>query len=137
MLQKFVSTILIIACVNLIAFSQAFGAGKNPESEALRTAKVKENIIRLGTGEKSRVKVRLKDNRRIEGFVIKASDGSFTVKDQETGETTEIPYEHVKKVKGNNLSTGAKIAIGFGILVAVAAIIFLVAKKPCETAVCR
>ena len=137
MLQKIVSTILIIAVINLIGISHTFGASKNPESEALRTAKVKENIVRLGTGEKVRVKIKLNDNRKIEGSVIEATEESFTVKNLKTGETTEIAYGQVKKAKGNNLSTGAKIAIGVGILIAVAAIVFLTAKKPCENAVCR
>ncbi len=34
-----------------------------------------------------------------------------------------MAYPQVKKVKGNNLSTGAKIAIGLGIAIAVVIII--------------
>lgn len=37
--------------------------------------------------------------------------------DDKTGGTTAVPYPQVKKVKGNNLSTGAKIVIGVGIVI--------------------
>ena len=38
---------------------------------------------------------------------------------KKTGGATEVPYPQVKSVKGNNLSTGAKIAIGVGIAILV------------------
>jgi hypothetical protein len=37
---------------------------------------------------------------------------------------TQVAYPQVKSVKGNNLSTGAKIAIGVGIAAAVIVLIF-------------
>jgi hypothetical protein len=33
----------------------------------------------------------------------------------DTGESTTVPYAGVGQVKGNNLSTGVKVAIGIGI----------------------
>ena len=42
--------------------------------------------------------------------------------DAETGAATKVMHGQVQKVKGNNLSTGAKIAIGLGVLAAVLAI---------------
>ena len=41
---------------------------------------------------------------------------SFVVINDETGTTREVPYPQAKQVKGNNLSTGVKIAIGVGIV---------------------
>ena len=46
----------------------------------------------------------------------------FTVTDK-TGAATSVAYPQVKSVQGNNLSTGAKIAIGVGIA---AALIFAI-----------
>lgn len=43
--------------------------------------------------------------------------------DVKTGAATTVPYPQVKQVKGNNLSTGTKIAIGLGIVAGV--ILFL------------
>lgn len=134
MLQKIISLMLIIAFVNLISVSHVLAA--NDKKDAKTTAKVKDNIARLGTGGMARVKIELKDNRKIEGYVAEAGQDSFTVKNSETGQTTEVAYSQVKKARGNNLSTGAKIAIGVGVAIAVLAIVFLAAKKPCDDGGC-
>ena len=44
---------------------------------------------------------------------------SFAVVDDKTGAATTVTYPQVKQVKGNNLSTGVKIAIGIAIFLAV------------------
>ncbi|MEO6050714.1 MAG: hypothetical protein ABIP78_05200 [Pyrinomonadaceae bacterium] len=43
------------------------------------------------------------------------NENSFVVINEKTASPTEVPYPNAKQVKGNNLSTGAKIAIGVGI----------------------
>jgi hypothetical protein len=94
-------------------------AAANPESEAKLAAKVKSAIAKLGTGPEARVEVRLRDKTKLKGYVQAANENSFSVVDEKTGNTTDVPYPQVKSVKGNNLSTGAKIAIGVGIAVLV------------------
>lgn len=137
MLQKITSMMLIVF-INLVGISYAFGANgnSNAEKDARTAAKVKEAVARLGTGEAAQVKVKLKDNRKVEGYVGEIKQDSFTVVNSKTGETTEVTYAAVKKAKGNNFSTGAKIAIGVGIALAILAIVFLAAKKPCDNGGC-
>lgn len=75
-------------------------------------------------GEAARVKVKLRDKTKLEGCVS-ASDGEgFTVVNPKTGAATPVAYAQVKSVKGNNLSTKAKIAIGVGIAAAVISLIW-------------
>lgn len=122
MLRRTVSIALVALLVNLF-LSNATYAGTKEEKEAKAAAKVKANIEKLGTGKEARIQVKLKDGMKLKGYVSQINESSFTVTDDATGTTTEVPYPQAKQVKGNNLSTGAKIAIGVGIVVVVLVIL--------------
>jgi hypothetical protein len=77
--------------------------------------KVREGINKLGIGIESKVKVKLKDKTEIKGYISEISDNGFTVVDK-NNISNNIPYPQVKQVKGNNLSKGARIAIGIGVI---------------------
>jgi hypothetical protein len=62
----------------------------------------------------------------LEGYISAADGEGFIVTNLKTGTATQVAYPQVKSVKGNNLSTGAKIAIGAGIA---AAVIFIILWK--------
>src|SRR5438477_7822422 len=81
------------------------------EKEARSVEKVKAGIAKLGTGKDALVKVKLRDGTKLEGYVREANENCFVVVDRKTGTATTVPYPQVKQVKGNNLSSGAKIAI--------------------------
>ncbi|HEX7176874.1 MAG TPA: hypothetical protein VF240_16555 [Pyrinomonadaceae bacterium] len=125
MTRKILSLVLVALLMNLVAVPHAY-AGTKEEKQARLAAKVKANILKLGTGEASRVKVVLRDKTKMEGYVSAAGDETFTVTDPKTGAATAVAYPQVRSVKGNNLSTGAKIAIGASVA---AAVIFLILWK--------
>ena len=52
--------------------------------------------------------------------VSEAGEESFTVINPKNEGTSTVTYPQVGKIKGHNLSTGAKIAIGVGIAIAIA-----------------
>ena len=85
---------------------------------AAHTAKVRDNILRLGAGPKTRIELTQRNGTRLNGIITAANETSFTVADTE-GRTTQVSYDDVTKVKGQNLATGWKIAIGVGIAVGV------------------
>jgi len=122
MFKKILSLSLIALLMNLAAVAPAYASSKE-EKEARFAEKVKVNVMKLGTGEAARVKVKLRDSTKLAGYIVAADNDNFTVKDAKTGIATTIAYPQVKTVQGNNLSTGAKIAIGVGIA---AAIIFII-----------
>lgn len=122
MFKKLVSLLLVALLVNVAGMASAYAATKE-EKEARFAEKVKTNVMKIGTGEAARVKIKLRDKTKVAGYVSAADDESFTVKDSKTGTATTIAYAQVKSVQGHNLSTGAKIAIGVGIA---AAIIFII-----------
>ena len=78
-------------------------------------AKVKSELAKFGIGKSAIVNVKLKDGTKLKGYISQINDDDFVIKDSDTKTPTTIPYLQTKQVKGNNLSTGAKIAIGIGI----------------------
>ena len=118
MFRKVLSLSLVAWLFGFVAFVPAEARTKAPE-EARFAEQLRENIQKLGTGRDARVEVRLRDKTKLKGYVAEASDAGFTVVDLKTGAATHVTYPQVQKVKGNNLSTGAKIAIGLSAVVAV------------------
>ena len=94
------------------------------EKESKRVETVRAKLAKLGTGEDVRVRVELRDKTRLEGYVSEAGPESFVVVNK-AGVATTVAYPQVVKAKGNNLSTGAKIAIGVGIGAGVTLLIVL------------
>jgi len=129
MFRRLISLILIILMAAGAGNAKAFG--NSPlEREAQRDAKIKEAIRALGIGELARVKLKLKDGKRLEGYISGLDEESFVVTSPGTGATTTVAYPQVGQVRGHNLSTGAKIAIGVGILAAIAiAVVVIVAAN--------
>jgi hypothetical protein len=122
MFKKLLSLTLVALLINLAAAAPAYAASRE-EKEARFTEKVKASVLKFGTGEPARVKIKLRDKTKLAGYISAADGESFTVIDSKTGMATTIAYPQVKSVQGNNLSTGAKIAIGVGIA---ATIIFII-----------
>ena len=121
MFKKTLSLLLAGLALNIAIACPANADSK--EKEVRFVEKVKQGIAKLGTGESARVEVKLRDQTKLKGFVKDVEDNSFTVVDAKTGTETKVAYPNVKQVKGNNLSTGAKIAIGLAILAGVLAIL--------------
>ena len=122
MFRKALTVLLAALVINLAGGGLAYAASKE-EKQARYAEKIKASVLKLGTGESTRVKVKLQDKTKLEGYISDAGEEGFTVTNQKTGSATTVAYPQVKSVQGNNLSTGAKIAIGVGIA---ASIIFIV-----------
>ena len=122
MFRKVVTLMLVGLVVNLGGARLAYADSKE-EKQARFAEKVRANVLKLGTGESTRVKVKLRDQAKLEGYITDAGAETFTVTNRKTGATATVAYSQVKSVQGNNLSTGAKIAIGVGII---ATIIFII-----------
>jgi hypothetical protein len=122
MFRKLVTLLLVALVINLAGVRLAYADSKE-EKQARFAEKIKANVLKLGTGKSTRVKVKLRDQAKLEGYISDADAETFTVTNRKTGVATAVAYPQVKSIQGNNLSTGAKIAIGVGIA---AAIIFII-----------
>ena len=124
MLKRTLSLVLI-ALLFIVAGPCPVYADSKADKEARFAEKVKEGISSLGTGAEARIEVKLRDKRTLKGYISEAGGDGFSVVDAKTGTATRVTYSQVQKVKGNNLSTGAKIAIGLGVAVAVLVILLI------------
>ena len=112
MLKKICSVVLSSLLLQAAAIP-AFAA-TSAEKDTRRAEKVRTQLAKLGTGKEALVRVELRDRTKLEGFVSEAGPEGFVVTNK-AGVATAVPYPQVGKVKGHNLSTGAKIGIGIGI----------------------
>jgi hypothetical protein len=100
-----------------IIFSAAFGfrQAQAETGEDVRLAQqARVSVLKLGTGERARVEVKLRDDSKLKGYVSAAGADSFTVTNSETGESNVVAYNDVAQVKksGSGLSTMTKVLIG-------------------------
>ena len=112
---------LSMLLVALLVFSSAGYAAQS--AEAPQVAKVKAQVKKRGTGEKSKVRVTLGNGTVVKGYISKIEESSFDLDGSKTGRATSISYADVQKIQGPGLSTGAKIAVGVGIGVAIVALV--------------
>ncbi|HWS54031.1 MAG TPA: hypothetical protein VN228_07895 [Pyrinomonadaceae bacterium] len=122
MLKKICRVVLAALLLQSVAVPAL--AKSAAEKEARRAEKVRTQLAKLGTGEGARVRLELRDKTKLEGYINEAGAESFVVTDS-AGKTTAVAYPQVRKAQGNNLSTGAKIAIGVGIGAGVTLLIVL------------
>jgi preprotein translocase subunit SecF len=113
--KKVLSLVLVAFLLSVAGVRPAYAASKE-EKETRFAEKVKEGIRKLGTGADARIEVKLRDKTELKGYVSAAGEDSFVVVDEKTSATSTVTYSQVKQVKGNNLSTAAKIAIGVGVI---------------------
>src|SRR5687768_5388389 len=104
MVRKVVTVLLVGLVLNLGGVRLAYADSKE-EKQARFVEKIKANVLKLGTGESTRVKVKLRDQGKLEGYISDAGAETFTVTDRKTGLATTVAYPQVKSVQGNNLST--------------------------------
>jgi hypothetical protein len=114
-MKKSMSLVLVWSLLLALTGASSVFAKSKAEKEAEQAAKVKAGIAKLGVGEDARVTVKLRDKTKLTGYVSRIGDDSFAVTDLKTGATAEVAYPAVAQVKGNNLSTGATIAIAVGV----------------------
>jgi hypothetical protein len=115
------STLLLVL---VLVFNSAARTQATPTEQASQAAKVKAMVQKRGIGERSRVKVRLRDKAEVKGYISKIEEASFDVTDKSSGQVTTAPYADVESVQGVGLSKSAKIGIIVGLGVAIVVVVF-------------
>jgi hypothetical protein len=114
-----IAAVVVVALVLNFIYPSLALAGGSAEKEARFAQKVHSEISKVGTGPNARIELRLRDKTTLKGYVSEVGAESFVVVDDKTGSATTVTYPQVKQVRGNNLATGWKIAIGIGIFIGV------------------
>jgi len=113
-----------LLAVLLLLASSTHAAARDPQTT---TEQAKIEVSKLGLGEKARATITLKNGTKVKGYVSRADENDFVIRDRKTGTPTTINYADVAKVQKNRgHSTARNIAIGVGIGAgALLAIIFI------------
>lgn len=104
MFRTFLSLMLTVLLMQGLIVTPVYAAQTDLEAQALE--KVRLKVAKIGLGDKARATVRMKDGRKIKGFISQAGANDFTVRDRKTGEQSLILYSDVSKVednRGNNI----------------------------------
>ena len=99
MFRKLLS-LSLIALLSTSAGVPPAHASSREEKHARFTEKVKASVLKLGSGEAARMKVRLRDKTKLEGYVSGAGEEAFTVTNPKTGVATTVAYPQVKASGG-------------------------------------
>jgi hypothetical protein len=97
-------------------------SGKLPEVE-----KIRQKVLKRGTGIKARARVKLTDGTRMKGYISESAADDFTLvrTDQPNSAPVKINYRDVAEFKatGKGMSTTSKVLIGTGIAVGVLVVV--------------
>jgi VIT1/CCC1 family predicted Fe2+/Mn2+ transporter len=129
MFKRLLSFTLAVLLINMVWGRSTAYADSKAEEQARFVEQVKAGVAKLGTGTEARVEVKLRDKGKLRGYISEAGADHFVVTDVRTGAATTVAYTEVRQVKGNNLSTGAKIGIGVAIGAAILVALFFIGKN--------
>ena len=113
MLKKSISLTLVALLMLVFLTHPAFAATK----EEKFAEKVKTGIAKLKTGEQAKVKLKLKDGTKLEGYITESNENCFVVRNTKTNKAVSVDYAQVKQVNGNNLNEGVVILVGIAIAI--------------------
>ena len=122
---------LLAALLLLAPAAQAFGAGQKPDQQAQTMEQIRIQVAKLGVGEKARATIKLKDGTKTKGYVYRAGDDDFVMRDRKTDNPTTIRYADVAKVErdhGHSMARNVLIGVGIGVGATFAAILIAIAR---------
>lgn len=111
---------------------QTVSASQQPDAQTAAIEKVKIQIARLGVGDKARASITTKGGVKIKGYVYRAGDDDFVMRDRKTDAPTTIRYADVTKIDrshGHSMARNILIGVGIGSAVVVIAIVAAIARN--------
>jgi len=113
----------------LIPVAPTASAQPQKEKAVLSIEQAKLQVAKLGLGEKARATITLKDGSKTKGYIYRAGEDDFIIRDRKTDAPTTIRYVDVAKVKPDRGHSTAKhlglgIGIGVGAFLGILLIVF-------------
>src|SRR5215216_4279171 len=115
MIKRVLALTVVSLRVNALVSVHPASASSKADKQARRVEKLRQGIAALGVGREAVVEVKLRDESRLTGYISESSEDRFLVTNEKSGSSVPVAYADVVKVKGHNLSTGAKVGIGIAI----------------------
>jgi hypothetical protein len=127
MLKKHFS-FLVATLLLLAPLVRTARAGQQADKPALTTEQIKAKVAKLGVGEEAKATIRLKDGRKIKGYIARDGEDDFVLRDRKTDVPTTLSYADIERVESNRgHSTAKHVGIGVGVGLGAFVAIFLVA----------
>ncbi len=119
-MKRLIAYLLVLVMgVPLSMWSQSPAANPTevPEKKLLEgepAAKAKGEVQKRG--ERSRVKVTLRNQSEVKGYISRIDTDTFQLTDRKSGQVITVAYRDVTRIRGGGMSTGAKIATWAGVV---------------------
>ena len=116
--------VALTAIVSCLSGAQSETSGQ-AKGQPDRATSVKAKMRKMGVGERSVVRVKLKDGTELRGYLSRIETDSFTITDKTTKKATSASYRDVRSLTGKGIPTAAKvlIVVGIGAAITVGAIV--------------
>jgi hypothetical protein len=114
-----VKLLLSLTLIYLLVFTAApVLAGSRIDTQAQSPEQVKAKVEQIGTGERARANVRLKNGTKLKGYIQRAGDTEFVLTDKDKGTSTTLLYSDVDKIerrKGHSTAKWVTIGAAAGV----------------------
>jgi hypothetical protein len=114
--KKILSFFLIGLLFNLTCYSMALA---NFEIQDEIAEKIKLEVLKLGVGSHARIKVKLRDNTTVKGYVSESNDHYFIITNEQSKFTTRIKYTDIKQINNFPKNKGLKTIAAYGIVLTI------------------
>ena len=125
---------LVLCCLLMLMSSSTSISAQTQSNMDSSAAKIKEKIIKRGTGEKKRITVKMSDGTELKGYVNQIGEDSFDFKNSNTGQIKTVAYGDVKQLKGKGPNIG--LIVGLSVVAAVGIIAAVIIGKYCNNEDC-
>jgi hypothetical protein len=123
---------LISGLLLLAPALQTVNARQQTEKQTSNIEQVKIKIAKLGVGDKARATITTNNGAKTKGYIYRAGDDNFEMRDRKTGASTTIRYADVAKIDGNrghSVMRNVLIAVGIGSAVVLTAVYLAILRN--------
>ena len=95
---KHLAAILIVVLTSTLDSPSTLAGSGSPQTSG-SDQKLKEKIVKLGVGEKVRVKVELRNKTEVKGYISETTETGFVLRDRRVNQDNALAYSEVKDVQ--------------------------------------
>ena len=110
---------------------QTANAGPQNDKQTSNIDQIRIQVAKLGLGDKARATITTRDGAKIKGYVYRAGDDDFVMRDRKTDAPTTIRYADVARIernKGHSMARNISIGVAIGVGALLSAILIVIAR---------
>lgn len=104
-------------------------AAAQTDKEKRAAKRIRMRVVKIGVGQKARVKAHLRDGTEVKGYVKEIAEDKFSVVEETSGATRDLTYLQVKSVEGGGLPTAVKAPLIFAAVGGISILLLALALK--------